>query len=212
MDDFRTNPLLHQSIIPLLCLLITLSLLPGCAKQLPVIYNAGGKSYTFLTQDSSEVKFPSGFKGHVVVMTFIWTHCTDVCPEAIENLHLLQDTLALDGIRKVRFVALTFDPHRDTPSVLKHFAEQHGVEFTSSDGKKWNFLTGRTANTDSILYRIQIHYFIQDTTFSKTAKISYSIFHPDECVLLDRQARVRGVYGGSNLNFTKIIRDIKSLE
>ncbi len=197
---------------PVKLLLLIPLFLSGCAKQLPVIYNVGGTSFTFLNQDSSQVKFPAAFEGHLVVMAFIWTHCTDVCPETIDNLHLLQDTLAQEGMTGVKFIALTYDPHRDTPSILKRFAESHGVDFTGPQGSDWTFLTGSTANIDSILYRMKIHYFMQDTTFSRRGKMSYSIYHPDECVFLDRYARVRGVYSGSNLDFERMVQDIKSLE
>lgn len=197
----------HKSINPLFILLVSSSLLAGCGSKLPIIYNAGGKSYTFLNQDSSEVTFPEAYRGGLVVMSFIYTHCPDICPLTTNNMQHLQDTLKADGIHGIRFVSMTFDPHRDTPAVLKEYAEIRGIK--SSD---WNFLTGSVANTDSVLYSMKIRYFPGDSSYTKDGQLIYFIAHTDECVLLDRQARVRGVYRGSHLDFSRIVEDIKSLE
>ena len=183
----------------------------GCGAKLPIIYNVGAKDYTFLNQDSSRVNFPSAYKGEFAVMSFIYTHCPDICPLTTNNMVHLQDTLAADGIHGVHFVTLTFDPHRDTPHVLKEYAEIRGINFKDPQRGTWDFLTGTVANTDSVLYSMKIRYFPGDSSYID-GKLNYFISHTDECVLLDGKARVRGVYSGSQLDFAEIVKDIKSLE
>ncbi len=184
--------------------------LSGCArssKSLPAIYSFAGLHTTFVNQDSNRVDFPSQYKGKLVMMSFIYTHCPYVCPMTTRNLHELQDSLSLQGIRGVKFVSLTYDPNRDTPPVLKKYAETRGIEFND-----WDFLTGTKANIDSVLGRVKIKYEFIDSSHTKTGKLVYFIRHPDECVLVDGKGRVRGIYTGSKMNFPEIISDIKALE
>jgi protein SCO1/2 len=41
------------------------------------------------------------------------------------------------GLKDITFVSLTFDPKRDTPSILRQFAGVRGIDL-----KGWDFLTG----------------------------------------------------------------------
>ncbi|MGO9482465.1 MAG: SCO family protein [Candidatus Kryptoniota bacterium] len=204
-------PAFHNSGILLFLLFLVCTMAVGCGKKLPVIYNAGAKDYVFLNQDGSRVSFPSTYKNKLVVLSFIYTHCPDICPLTTNNMQLLRDTLADDGMKGVKFVTLTFDPHRDTPFVLKQYAEVRGIKFDDPRKNTWDFLTGTVANTDSVLYTMKIRYFPGDSSCID-GRFSYFISHTDECVLLDGKARVRGVYSGSQLDFAEIIKNIKSLE
>jgi protein SCO1/2 len=178
----------------------------GCSK-LPVIYNLSGMNYTFLNQDSAKISFPSAYKGKIVVMSFIYTHCPDVCPLTTMNMQHLQDTLSINGIKNVQFVTFTFDPNRDKPGVLRDYAVIRGINF-----KSWDFLTGTKANTDSILYSIDFRYFPGDTSYTKEMGLVYYITHTDKSFLMDQDAKIRGSYSGSQLDFGQIVKDIKSLE
>ncbi|MCL4539269.1 MAG: SCO family protein [Bacteroidetes bacterium] len=179
----------------------------GTSKSLPKIYTFAGLHTSFVNQDSERVVFPSDFKGKLVMMSFIYTHCPYVCPMTTRNLHELQDSLSMQGIKGVKFVSLTYDPNRDTPPVLKRYAEERGIKFDD-----WDFLTGTKTDIDSVLNRVKIKYTMVDSSHTKTGKLVYFIRHPDECVLIDGQGRVRGVYTGSHMDFADIINDIKALQ
>lgn len=198
-------------LFPALSLLFMISLaIAGCSNpssRLPAIYTFQGLHAQFVNQDSVPVEFPAKYKAHLFVLDAIYTHCTDVCPETTDNLRTLQDSLRILGIKGVKFVTLTYDPNRDTPSAMKDFAQEQHVNFTD-----WDFLTGTKANIDSVLGRVKIKYSFQDSTYNKRGVLSYGVLHPDECLLVDAKGRIRGVYGGSDLHFPRIIRDIKTLQ
>lgn len=181
-------------------------LLVSC-NRLPVIYDLGNMNYTFLNQDSTEVSFPSAYKGKIVVMSFIYTHCPDVCPITTLNMQRLQDTLSANGIHNVRFATMTFDPSRDTPDILKDYAAIRGISF-----KNWDFLSGTPASTDSVLYSMDVRFFPGDSSYTKENGLVYYITHTDKSVLIDRDGRVRGTYSGSQLDLKQIVKDIKNLE
>ncbi len=74
-------------------------------------------------------------RGKVVVMTFIYTHCDDLCPFVALKLRRAQALLGGDA-EKVVFVAVTTDPLRDTREVAADYSRAAGL-FDS-----WHFLTG----------------------------------------------------------------------
>jgi protein SCO1/2 len=62
----------------------------------------------------------SHYRGRAVLVTFVYTHCPDVCPLIVANLAAAQRGLGRAASR-VRILAVTVDPRRDTPSVVRSF-------------------------------------------------------------------------------------------
>ena len=178
----------------------------GCSRP-SVIYDLSRMNYTFFNQDNSKIHFPSAYKGKIAVLSLIYTHCPDVCPLTTLNMQHLQDTLSKMGVKDVQFVTMTFDPDRDTPSVLRDYAVIRGINFSG-----WDFLTGTKANTDSVLYSIDFRYFPGDSSITKEGGLIYYITHTDKSYLMDRYGRIRGTYSGSQLDTKEIVKDIKALE
>jgi protein SCO1 len=79
----------------------------------------------------------SDLRGRVVAVAFIYTSCTDVCPLLTEKMAQVRDKLGPDFGGSIAFVSITVDPERDTPEVLKGYAEAFGA-----DRGGWHFLTG----------------------------------------------------------------------
>ncbi len=80
---------------------------------------------------------PKDFLGKVVVLHFIYTNCTDVCPLHTEKLAGVQAMVNQSPMKDmVRFVTITSDPKRDTPEVMAAYGPLHGM-----DPVNWQFLT-----------------------------------------------------------------------
>jgi protein SCO1 len=64
----------------------------------------------------------ASLKGKWQLVFFGYTHCPDICPTALNDLSLALDQL---GAKKsqVGIVFISVDPERDTPAVLKSYAE-----------------------------------------------------------------------------------------
>lgn len=72
--------------------------------------------------------------GHVSVVDFIYTRCTETCPTQSLELARLQDEFA--SVPQLRLVSITIDGDHDTPAVLRDYAER----YRATD--RWWFLTG----------------------------------------------------------------------
>jgi protein SCO1/2 len=76
-------------------------------------------------------------RGKVVVLTFLYTHCTDVCPFIAAKLKETDNLLGADAAQ-VDMVAITTDPARDTQQVLADYSQTFGLYDV------WHFLYGPT--------------------------------------------------------------------
>lgn len=102
-----------------------------------------------LTQDGKEVRFYRDIlRGKVVLISFVYTNCTDVCPILMPNLAEIQNRLGDRFGRDVSFVSISVDPEDDTPEVLKRYGENFGVK------PGWTFLTGKKENVDWVVYKL----------------------------------------------------------
>jgi len=91
-----------------------------------------------ITQDGKKVRFYDDLlKGKAVVINAIYTHCTDRCPLSTARLAQVQRLLGDRVGNEIFFYSLSIDPERDTPEVLKAYAEKFHV------GPGWLFLTGK---------------------------------------------------------------------
>jgi protein SCO1 len=68
----------------------------------------------------------SKYRGRAVLVTFVYTHCPDVCPLIVANLHNALDTLGQTA-RKVAVIGVSTDPKGDTRTAIKAFLAERGM-------------------------------------------------------------------------------------
>lgn len=104
------------------------------------------------TQDGKQVKFYDDLlKGKIVVIDLIYTHCVDSCPLETALLAQVQRLLGDRVGKDIFFYSITIDPKRDTPEVLKAYAEKYHA------GPGWLFLTGNNDDIDLISKKLGLY-------------------------------------------------------
>jgi cytochrome oxidase Cu insertion factor (SCO1/SenC/PrrC family) len=99
-----------------------------------------------LDQDGRAVRLGGDVIGdRIVVMNFVYTTCTTVCPLLSARFTGLQAALGERLGPEVRLVSLSIDPLRDTPARLKAYAGRHHA------GAGWLHLTGRPDEVEQVL-------------------------------------------------------------
>lgn len=137
-------------------------------------------------------------RGHVWVANFIFTTCPDICPALTAQMRRLDDLLG--GDERPERVSISVDPARDTPEVLRRYAERHGV------GSDWVFLTGERQAIASLL-KDGFH-----VAFADDGPPSEPITHSDRLVLVDPALRIRGYYHGRlDEDLARLVRDVRAL-
>jgi cytochrome oxidase Cu insertion factor (SCO1/SenC/PrrC family) len=109
-----------------------------------MVYHKPSPAPDFLLMDQHGSRFRMAqTRGKVVVLTFIYTHCTDVCPFVSLKLKQARALLGKDADR-VAFVAVSTDPARDTTPVIAAYSREAGLF------EAWHFLTGPVTDVQAV--------------------------------------------------------------
>lgn len=136
-------------------------------------------------------------RGKVVAMTFLYTHCTDVCPILTNTLDSVASQLTPEERRQVVLVGVTVDPERDTPARLKTFIKEHGLE-----EKQWQLLSGSNA---------RIAQAIADYGIVVRPTPGGDFVHNSVYILIDRQGDERVEHHGVATPNEDLLNDLRSL-
>ncbi|MGD0454891.1 MAG: SCO family protein [Solirubrobacteraceae bacterium] len=65
------------------------------------------------------------YRGKAVLVTFLYTNCPDVCPLITSNLRVALNLMGAAVASKVQVIAVSVDPHGDTPKAVAAFLARH---------------------------------------------------------------------------------------
>lgn len=156
-------------------------------------------------------------QGKVVVASFIYTNCQDICPLLTYRMQVLQGKLRDAGMLgdKVQLLSVTVDPVRDTPAVLRTYAAQF-----QADPDAWRFLTGPEQTVVPLVvegFKLGVTALPPDESESAAhipgpgASADYQVMHSTRFVLIDRQGRIRAYYDGRDVNLEQVVHDVRRL-
>jgi protein SCO1/2 len=92
--------------------------------------------FTLVDQRGKPFRFATT-RGKLVLVTFVFTTCPDLCPLLTAKFAAIQRALEKDERKNYVLLSITTDPEKDTPAVLKAYSEQY-----KADSGRWFFLTG----------------------------------------------------------------------
>ena len=152
--------------------------------------------FTLTTQDNARLSLRE-LRGKVVAVTFIYASCADTCPLLTAKLAGLQAKLGADFGPKVFFVSVTVDPERDTPAVLRRYAQAYGAKPVG-----WAFLTGTAAEIGEVERKYGV--------FAKKTPRG-DVDHTFLTSLIDRDGVLRVQYLGTRFDPSELLADLQSL-
>jgi protein SCO1/2 len=136
--------------------------------------------------------------GKIWIADFIFTSCPGPCPIISTRMSELQRPLEKSD---VHLVSVSVDPEKDTPEVLRAYAEKLHVQ-----PKRWDFLTGSRAMIYS-LSRDGFKLGISDGNEEAGMPV-----HSTRVVLVDRRGTIRGYYDALAPDaVTKLLADTNHL-
>ena len=102
-----------------------------------------------VNQNGETLKFYDDLiKDKIVIVMFIYTSCTDICPLTTARMTLIEDKLGSAVGRDIFIVSMTVDPEVDTPEKLKAYSKSFAT------GPGWTFVTGKPEDIRAINYRL----------------------------------------------------------
>jgi cytochrome oxidase Cu insertion factor (SCO1/SenC/PrrC family) len=173
--------------------------------QLPVIKPAPDGAV--LDARGAERRLHQLMAGKVVVLSFVYTQCSDArgCPLATAVLYQIHRATASDPTlaERLKLITLSFDPTHDTPAVMARYARPRDSARRASE---WDRLT--TAS-DRALAPILAGY---GPIISRPAsRQSAGLTHRLRVYLIDPQRRIRNIYGLDFLDPDLLLADIRTL-
>ena len=136
--------------------------------------------------------------GKIWIADFIYTTCPGPCPIISSRMSELQKPLEKTDVHLVSF---TVDPEKDTPKVLRSYAER-----LQAEPGRWNFLTG----PKSAIYKLSHDAFklaVSDGSDAQGIPV-----HSTRMVLVDRHGEIRGYYDATEAEaITKLVADATHL-
>jgi protein SCO1 len=166
------------------------------SKDPPLPKIAPAPEFTLTSQEGMPVSL-ADLRGKVVAVTFIYTLCTDTCPVLTPMMSFVQDRLGPDFGTKIAFVSITVDPERDTPAVLKEYAEAFGANPAG-----WAFVTGAPETIREVTRRYGV--FAEKTADG-------DVDHSFLTSIVDRRGILRVQYLGARFDPEEFRRDLLSL-
>lgn len=183
-------------------IMLILLILQGCGSDRLDDYN--DRSFELINQDGEQVTFPDDFSGAPLVVGFVYTHCPDICSFITANIKkVYEEGVHPDG---TQFALITFDPERDTPDVLRHYA--YAFEM---DREPFQFLTGDPETIDELMRRVKVRTSISDEREVEGGDPIYFMSHSDKILLIDDRSRLVFEYGGSMTPVNLIAEDLEKL-
>ncbi len=114
-------------------------------KKVVVTENYKVPDVILTTQDGVQLNLKEFLNSDkTIVLEFIFTTCTTICPVLSAGFSNLQTELGEDA-ENVQMVSITIDPEHDTPDALKEYSQRYKA------GKGWEFLTGSRRDIDSVM-------------------------------------------------------------
>lgn len=144
-------------------------------ERMPVLFDV--PEFTLTDQNSATLK-RDDLKGRVWVAAFIFTNCPGICPMMAAKMAALEAAVADP---EVHLVSFSLDPERDTPAVLKQYAER-----MKADENRWHFLTGDRVTIYEIAREMKVA--------AQAATETEPIVHSENIILIDQTGHIRGYY------------------
>ena len=189
-------------------LAVCAALLPGSAlAHIPIppkapteigrrVVNTAVTDFRLTDQDGKDFQFANS-RGKLVLVTFVFTSCPDVCPLFTANFASIQRALDEKKIKDYLLLSITTDPERDTAAVLKDYGGRFKARF-----EHWFFLTSTRAELAKV-------WKIFGVNVIKTE--SGQVQHTSFTTLIDRQGKRRVDYYGDKWRDKEIFKDIQWL-
>ncbi|MBP6115780.1 MAG: SCO family protein [Neisseriaceae bacterium] len=156
-----------------------------------------GAPFTLTGQNGDSVSL-SDFAGKVVLLSFGYTHCPDICPTNLLTYAQSMSLLTPEEQEKVAVVMISVDPERDTPAVLGEYVTLFNPQFV-----------GLSSADPATLNQVLQDYKIVATRVERDDG-DYVMDHSTGSYLIDAKGQAR-LYEPHGISAEDLTHDLKTL-
>ncbi|KAL0118667.1 hypothetical protein PUN28_009381 [Cardiocondyla obscurior] len=153
-----------------------------------------GGSFELINTEGKVVK-SDDFLGQWVLIYFGFTHCPDVCPDEIEKMTNVVNTLEKEHNLKIQPIFISVDPQRDTPTVVGKYIKEFSDKIIG--------LTGNLEQVGKACKAYRVYY----SNGPKDQDDDYIVDHTIIIYLIDPEGLFVDYYGQTH-DVEKIVTSI----
>lgn len=183
-----------------LCVALTLSACKKSHQFYGFEYNQPAYDFELMDHNGKRVRLSDFAKqGKISLIFFGYTHCPDVCPDALTKMKTAYDLLSQEEKEKVQVLFISVDPERDTPQVLKGYVPHFDPSFIG--------LVGSPEEIEKTAREYKAYY----KKVESDSKLGYLIDHTSTIYLVTPDMKIKLLYTGSKQDPKMMAEDIKFL-
>ena len=131
------------------------------------------------------------FLGKKVILAMFYTRCPTACPIIVNELQRLQAAIPQKYLDNYRFVLVSVDPKRDTPEILKKYADERNLNLGI-----WSLITGS---------KYQIAELAQIIGFKYKENQSGMFTHSNLITFINQKGEIQNQSEGLNQNVKMLL-------
>jgi protein SCO1/2 len=152
--------------------------------------------FTFTLAGGKTVRL-SDFRGKPLLVSLVYTGCSDVCPTVVESLAAARDVAEETfGDASFNIITVGFDTRNDTPERMQSFARAHGVR-----GDNWRFAAMSAVAVDDFAAAVGFDFAASAGGFEHAAQVT----------VLDGEGKVYSQIYGGTFQPPAVVEPLKSL-
>ena len=196
--------------------------IPGCTSPVEesVMFNGGDLipkevvPFTLTNYDYTQFNM-SDYEGKVIIVSFIFTECEDICPIITSYLKWVSEKLGDDYPENVTIISITVDPWTDTPTKMSDYVDLKNAT--------WPHLSVNDINSDlneieSVWENFEVGLQIvdnstnnEDNTSGRHHSIDYTVDHETATIIVDKSMMQRVMWGDYDWIPELVVEDVQAL-
>lgn len=157
----------------------------------------------------------SDFEGQVLIVSFVYSRCPDVCPIVSANLRWVAEQLPNDYGTNFSIIAITVDPWWDTSGVLAEYAMRQAID--------WPHLTGDVETMQPIWesFHVGLQTYLNTSATEENSTEEnqtsgrhhpdYLVDHSTATIIIDKNHQQRVRWNDMDWEPTLFIEDLQFL-
>lgn len=157
----------------------------------------------------------SDFEGQVLIVSFVYSRCPDVCPIVSANLRWVAEQLPDDYGTNFSIIAITVDPWWDTSGVLAEYAMRQAID--------WPHLTGDVETMQPIWesFHVGLQTYLNTSATEENSTEEnqtsgrhhpdYLVDHSTATIIIDKNHQQRVRWNDMDWEPTLFIEDLQFL-
>ncbi len=203
-------------------LVVLVLFIPGCTSPVEDVATFNGGDlvpkdvvpFTLTNYDYTQFNM-SDHEGKVIIVSFIFTECEDICPIITSYLKWVSEKLGDDYPENVSIISITVDPWTDTPNKMSDYVNLKNATWPhlsiSDINADLNEIEAVWENFEVGLQIVDNSTNNEDNTSGRHHSLDYTVDHETATIIVDKSMKQRVMWGDYDWIPELVVEDVQAL-